>query len=276
MTYQIPNKSVIYPVVFLPNRNGDEMYAKMKESGEYYPNTGQFARDRFGRPRYAVTNDGALLYPRDENNNEYFLKHKNDDYIYYIKGLRYPRQFISKKGVTEEIYPIKEENHNGKVERIEYPTPDLIYALGSDGLPKYPLGFSGNEYYFYGRNHPSDYPISHDGFYLVPFDKTTNGVVIIPTSSITIEKTNLLKKIPVYKDSNGNLVYHYLTDIKAKRKPRLIRKEITPISKPKVQTFLSKLLSMTYVYFLLIAIFITIVVMWYLNKFKNYSQNFKI
>lgn len=272
MVYQIPNNFETYPVVFLPNRDGDEMYARTESSGEYYPFTGQFARDRFGRPRYAVTNDGALLYPRDENNNEYFLKYKNDDYIYNITGLRYPRQYISKNGGTEEIYPIKEEQHNAETERIEYPTPDFIYALGSDGLPKYPLGFSGNEYYFLGRNHPHDYPISHDGFYLVPFDQKTDQIINIPSSNITIKKTNLLKKIPVYKDNKGDLVYHYLTDIKAKKKPRVIRTvEPAVITKPKAQTFLSKLLSITYIYFLLIGMVIAMVVMWYWRKFKNYS-----
>lgn len=273
MNNQAVNDPLNYRVIFLPDHEGNEMYAKMQDGSEYYPITDQFARDRYGRPRYAVSRDGALQYPTDENNNEYFLKYKNNDYIYYMKGLRYPRQFISKDWNTEEIYPIQEQKYKGRVERIEYPTPDLIYALGSDGFPKYPLGFSGNEYYFLGRNHPSDYPISHDGFYLVPFDEKTDAITTIPTSEITIERKNILKKIPVYKDGNGDLVYHYLTDIKANRKPRLIQKDFTPviITKPSVQTFLSKLLSISYIYVLLIFAIVSIVVMWYWKNFKNYS-----
>lgn len=267
-TLQNPLK---YRVVFLLDHEGNERYAKTQHQSEYYPYTGQFARDRYGQPRYALSRDRALIYPTDENNNEYFLKYKNNDYIYDMTGLRYPRRFIGKTLKTEEIYPIQEQKYKGRVERIEFPLPNYFYALGSDGLPQYPIGFQGNEYYFSGRNPPSEYPVSHDGFYLIPFKEKTGEVINIPSSSITVERKNILKKIPVYKGGNGKLVYHYLTDIKAKKKPRIIRKGPVVITRPKVETFLSKLLSISYIYILLIFAIVSMVVMWYWKKFKNYS-----
>lgn len=257
-----------YQVIFLKNKEQDEVYAKYKTFGEYYPETGQFARDRNGKPRYAVTENRLLQYPRDKNGSEYFLKDGNDDYIYDIQGLKYPVRFINDSDnntLVEEIYPIREQTHEGRVERIEYPIPNRHYALGSDGHPYYPLGFSGNEYYFLGIRHPYGYPISHDGFYLAPFVESKVEEIITIPSDITIERKNILKKVPVYKGHNDTLVYHYLTDIKANRKPRSIT---TPVvtTRSNFQILFSKLFSMFHLCFLLICLIISIVIMWYWKK----------
>lgn len=251
-----------YEVIFLKNEEKDEVYARDNTWSEYYPKTGQFARDRNGKPRYAVSADRALIYPKDENDNEYFLKDGNNDYIYDIKGLRYPVRMNLEKKSREEIYPIQEQIHEGRIERIEIAIPTNQYAKDSDKHHYYPLGFSGNEYYFRGINSPSDYPISHDGFYLAPITAEDDTIFNIPSSNITIKKENILKKIPVY-DYNGVLVYHFLTDIKANRKPRSIRSPSVATARPSIQKLPSKTFNISYLCYLIICLIIGFGIMWY-------------
>ena len=213
--------SLNYRVVFRKDEEKNEKYAKDNNGDEYYPETKQFAKDQNGKETYASTAEKYALFNVDELQDEIYCKNTlNDEYVDQSLKFRYARKWTSGPEF-EEYYPIhKMKNPEGRLEYVEF-VINGRYAKDNNGKSFYPLGFSGNEYWFLGINQPNDYPVSHDGFYLLPIEKETGGILTLINAKYAFNKSHIdgnNGKVTVYKG-----VEHYRTWVKANKNPRKAR-----------------------------------------------------
>lgn len=125
-----------------------------------------------------------------------------------------------------ELYPLAiVKTADGKKHTIEEAPNPIRYAKQKDGMPYYPLGIDGHEYRLEGilAETPIDYPISNDGFYIIPLDQK-NNLITIPSSNIlffTLPSDNFIEVFPAQKA--------HKTTIKSARKPRTLRKKYSEL-----------------------------------------------
>ena len=256
---------VNHRVTFKKDSQNNENYEKDKEGNEYYPVTGEFAVDNKKKYQYARTANNSVIFPKDEYGNEFYFQDNNGEFIDLSMKFRYAERCVDEEGNKEQYYPRKIIKSPEKVVEIVEYTIDMNYAFGSDGLPYYPLGFSGNEYFIYSWKPPDDYPISHDGYYLVPFDEMRGEILYFSGKKYDVTEDNLVEIIKVYEN-----IEHYRTNLPSGRKPR----KITPFinmelyspdstnyslnvaTRPSVQVSDTKTFYSMYIYILIIIIVI--------------------
>lgn len=187
--------------------NQGQTYPIDEAGDEYYPYDNRYATYTNGVYRYALSRQGHVIYPRDANRRETYIRlHGETDEIDGLNRLldqgnsvRYAQNIHG-----TEIYPQIEvvyETDEGESKRttIETYLARLGFALGFDGMEwvrYYPLGVEGNEYYFRPTDfeyafEPADFPLSKEGLYLVPLTATQEEVEGF---------TDVLKHFPTNKE----------------------------------------------------------------------------
>lgn len=156
----------------IKNSSGTYQYAK-KEIGtlretEYYPFDGEIAYEDM-EPLYAVDHMHNPIFPRDNQNCEYYLSHKiTYDDCACANFVVLPR--YAKDSAGYEIYPYKYTPQNLMSQFIM----NDVYAVDSDGNPFYPLDEYNNEYTLKNETIPDEikfplgYPQTYDMFIIIP------------------------------------------------------------------------------------------------------------
>ncbi|KAG8170828.1 hypothetical protein JTE90_022590 [Oedothorax gibbosus] len=98
---------------------------------EFYPEDGGYGYDELGNPIYIEDYDGNIVFPKDPQNNEYYLRKKDSDYI--ICEDAHGNQQYQKDGSKKERY--QDTNDISK-----------LFAI-HDKVPYYAKDESLNEYY---------------------------------------------------------------------------------------------------------------------------------
>lgn len=148
-------------VIFNRGETNRQIYAKTALKDEFYPDTGQIAEDENGQHYYAVDRHGTIIFPKDKRGNEFYLKLR-DGRLVFGQGLRY-----AKRVSGMEIYPTSKTDEAAE---YEYPLMEpLRYAKNAENEPYYPLDYFGHEMWFGTiESQPKEYPITNDGYYMVP------------------------------------------------------------------------------------------------------------
>lgn len=146
---------------------GRHVYARDAHDNEIYPETSpRFIRDENGMLRYAVSNTGEIVFPKDELGNEMYIRDEAIQSELLFLDAATSRKRYARRRDNSEIYP----THPFGDGEIEY-TLFESYALDRDAQPVYPLDENGNEYLDYRVKKgpkPVEYPITNDNFYIVP------------------------------------------------------------------------------------------------------------
>lgn len=205
------------------DKDGNEVYAKKANGDEFYPAMGIHAKTKDGFPIYAVSDNGEIIFPKDVEGNEYYLKDKNDyDIIYSAKKLL-PRYAKDKYGT--EIYPVQEmiSDFGSYMEVIIREK----YALRNNE-PYYPLDAYGNEYIIHKKDakgnfdeeasFPISYPITNDKLAIIP--KVKNKPYILKNGVPYLTSKNIMGLL--FRDRLG--FHDFITHIYSIRDSRSTKK----------------------------------------------------
>lgn len=209
--YYIMHKEVFY----VKDGEGNEKYARNFLNDEYYPHTGKLPRKKDESLFYAKSRDQKIIFPTKEDEEEYIY----DDAGYAcLNGVV---RYAFNKAKSEK-YPMLTMKRGNEI------VLNNRYAVNENNVPMYPLDSCGNEYLqkvpvgLYNKRkydvvYALGYPISHDGFIIVPGDSSSPDIdpILLPK----IKKENIIRQLP--QDSNL-LFIGYLTNIKSNRKPRVL------------------------------------------------------
>lgn len=192
-------------IVYARDLERNEKYPRDPNLVEYYPHPDKFPRKRNGSLFYATTSDFKIIFPRSKYGEEYIY----DEGGACLTGVtRY-----AMNQANCEKYPMKLQ-----IEIIL----NNHYAVDEKGHPMYPLDEWGNEY-LQKKDEKYDvvltlgYPISQDGFIIVPGNAL--GPQIDDTLSPKIKRAEIIRLLP--KNPNISFI-GYLTNVKSKRKPRIL------------------------------------------------------
>lgn len=209
--YILFEETIIYPV----SKTGEPIYRKNEEQDEYYEVNYFHKVDEIpfysneskiyalliqkvpGEPRYALKHSGDVVFPKDKNENEYYIK--LSDNSVYLTGLK----TYAKNNEGKEIYPYDgtKEQTLGK------------YALDKNNKPYYPLDEFGIEYTIItndGNRFPLGNPIDHKGYEIindhksVSIDKIQGYLKHRPSEFVTTIKSS---RTPRETISNYTLVH---------------------------------------------------------------------
>ncbi|GFU74757.1 uncharacterized protein TNCV_2431471 [Trichonephila clavipes] len=206
------------------DKHGNQRYAKRKNGDEYYPETGEFARNHSGSPQYARTRYGKVIFPLDVEFNESYIKDdtNGDSHVIYIGDDLLHRYAKTKNG--EEIYPI--EITNQATRRYKEIILNGKYAKTNVQEAKYPLDEYGNEYtleipiHIAGKEKdyfPRGYPITNDNWVIVP---EVDGKEFISDQLLPkVQINNIIGKL--YRE--GKNYRDYVTNRKSTRLSRAAR-----------------------------------------------------
>ncbi|GBN49124.1 hypothetical protein AVEN_241251-1, partial [Araneus ventricosus] len=187
------------------NRDGDQVYAKDADENEFYPAPYIHAFSKAGVPLYAKTKNGNLIFPKTPDGDEYYMHNDNDSSdIIEQNGILVPR--YAKTASNDEMYPFASHPLNQPLYK------EIIigkrYATSSNNRPLHPLDYYGNEYTMvsYKNSHvdeelcfPNSYPITNDGWVIVPDIK--NRPYISRTMLPGVENENIIGKL--FRDELG-------------------------------------------------------------------------
>ncbi|GBN47546.1 hypothetical protein AVEN_122688-1 [Araneus ventricosus] len=84
----------------------NQYYAKDQNDDEYYPENGMYATNNKGDSIYAVTRSGKIIYPKDGDDNEFYLNGAVLDSYEYLKTLDKKYEYAKMQNGAE-IYPKK-------------------------------------------------------------------------------------------------------------------------------------------------------------------------
>lgn len=182
---------------FCKNRMGDEVYAKDKYGIEYYPDTPKtYALKRDGEPYYAVDTAGLIVYPKNADGEHYIETPKGSFHI--LKNFK--QHFIMyARQKNKEIYPVNSKKSE-MVMNDTYATADL-----TSNEQYYPRDSNKNEYTI-GGEFINDYPITSDGYIIVP--NIDNKPTFFKSEVIEFQKL-------LYRPDTKT--YDFLTHVRSKR-----------------------------------------------------------
>lgn len=206
--------------------NGDVVYAQERRYPggplyEYYPPDGTIGTASDGNQVYAKHPNGDVIFPRHlVTNDEYYVKNKDrSDRLTHRDNT--PIYRYATDHSSTEIYP--RVYKNAKYREVIFQNR---YALTSTGESLYPLDEYGNEYIImdadWKKALPSGYPITHDGYVIVP--QFQNKPFIIDTLQPAIADSNI---IGLLKREDSTL--DYITNVKSTRLSRCTKKRKYPI-----------------------------------------------
>lgn len=152
---------------------------------EYYPSTGEFVVNNFGKEIYARDKRGNQIYPN--RNQNIFARDATGDY-YYAKDF-----------LNNEYYPVKNNRSLFITDPINM---NIRLALYADGSQRYPTDSRGNEYYLRENGQPILMRRKNGDYYLA---KNKNGHMLVPWNYM---KEYIGNEPCVYsKDAAGNSIY---------------------------------------------------------------------
>lgn len=199
--------------------DGSSVYAKKQNKDEYYPHDPftkeKYAYDVNGKPKYAMTHTHQVIFQKDVDQNEIYIRHENSDYTYTPDGKELPR--YAKNADGSEIYP-RRKDVKGK-----FSTEVVLakrYAKNANHEPMYPLDDFNNEYTLHNdaatddENYPLGYPVTHDRFFIIP--NVHNKPYMIAAFTPPLSETHIECELR----RNFNLPNDFLTRTKSLRYPR--------------------------------------------------------
>lgn len=200
--------------------NGDQCYATDANGNEYYPEDNTAAKKANGTIFYARTAKRDVIFPRNSNNDEFYLT-----FIDPSEPDTNPGRYARKSNNIDEIYPQRLVTDNLVSDYII----NNEYAR-HNGVKYYPKDGYNNEFYINlpsntGAAPPTDlvlntYAVTNDGKVILP---DIGGVhYIAPNIQPTVKETDILGKLV----REGNVVSRdYLTKVEVSNKPKVIPKK---------------------------------------------------
>ena len=175
---------------------------------DFYPDDGGYGYDDEGKPIYIVDYNGNIVFPKNAQNDEYYLKLKDSDYL-ISEDEELPR--YARNVQKDEIYP-KIVKNNKKMEKYLNNT----YAKNAKNEIMYPLDEFSNEYTLDSKlddatTYPLGYPITFDSLIIIP--QIENKPYFLRNQ--VISKGDIVSKLI------REIRTDFLTNIASLRKPRV-------------------------------------------------------
>lgn len=144
---------------------GVGQYPRRINKNEYYPDnhfSPKFTTDAYGNLKYALSNDGKIIYPLIFGIEETYINDKNlDSYTILLKNINYFTRYINIKG--KDVYPIKKNKNGLSTEMII----NNLYAKNGSKM-FYPKDSLKNEYINSDGNLLDSYPLTSDNQIIIP------------------------------------------------------------------------------------------------------------